>query len=178
MAEEEFNNVITSNMNELSSEEDEEEENEIEKLCSVDTEDDSVYRSTVVSYQRPTNTSELAELQESPGDIPSLFGDNGMISIGDLIVDDVDKDCDENGKYDKQSVSLVKLLHFEKLLRLIGELLSTEMNYVKDLDLLCSFLDECTYCSKPAVVSFVNSTTFIGESHFVVTQLDFVSPSY
>jgi len=160
--------------------EEEEEEEDVEKLDTDEDEDDEVaaklcsdednnkmeYRPTDVSFHRPTNTEELLSLhQEDSGDILTLFGgEDGIITIEDLIIVEIDADCEEKmhqGK--KMSVPLSKLKHLEKLMKLLSELISTEIDYVRDLAHLCTFLDECTYCSKPAVHSFVNSTTFIGE---------------
>jgi hypothetical protein len=130
------------------------------------------HRPTDVSFHRPTNTEELLALQQVPDDIPTLFGDDGIITIEDLIIADTDENddnADVEGNKDqtiKLSVPLSKLIHLEKLLKLLDELISTESGYVRDLGLLCNFLDECTYCSKTAVHSFVNSTTFIGKKTF------------
>lgn len=131
-------------------------------------------RPTDVSYHRPTNTQELLALQHDPEGISVLFGDNGIVTIDDLIVPDdrilsagtgpgtgTDTGTDTNES--KQSIPMTKLVHLEKVLNLLAELISTETDYVRDIGLLCTFLDECTYCSKTAVYSFVNSTAFIGE---------------
>lgn len=133
-----------------------EDDEEVENLGSMDT------RPTDVSYHRPTNTEELLDLQQAPDDIPVLFGEDGIVRINDLLVPDNETVSTSGGS--KLSIPMTKLVHLEKVLNLLGELMSTEINYVRDVDLLCSFLDECTYCSKTAVHSFVNSTTFIGEN--------------
>jgi len=141
---------------------DEEDEIDIEKLCEEDIEnlDSMDTRPTDVSFHRPTNTEELLALQQAPDDIPVLFGDDGIININDLIVPDKDEVVPSSDS--KLSVSMTKFVHLEKVLNLLGELISTEVDFVRDVGLLCDFLDECTYCSKTAVHSFVNSTTFIG----------------
>ena len=127
-------------------------------------------RPTDVSYHRPTNTQELLALQHDPEGISVLFGDNGIVTIDDLIVPDdrilsagTGPGTGPGTNESKQSIPMTKLVHLEKVLNLLAELISTETDYVRDIGLLCTFLDECTYCSKTAVYSFVNSTAFIGE---------------
>jgi hypothetical protein len=145
-------------------EEEEEEEEDVDKCPDGVDEDDMDCRPTDVSFHRPTNTEELIALQQLPVDvIPTLFGNDGIISIEDLIIADTN-DAEETSREEcKHSLPLSKIIHLQKVLNLIAELISTEIDYVRDVGLLCDFLDECTYCSKAAVHSFVNSTGFIGE---------------
>lgn len=142
---------------------DEEEDDEVGDDYNDDSED-LQSRPTDVSFHRPTNTKELLELQQDPSTIPTLFGDESIVTIDDLIVTETDDD-----------ETIVEWRHsvrnLEKMLNLVAELIATETDYVQDLSLLCTFLDDCTYCSKTAVYDFVNSTTFIGEEIALMTYL-------
>lgn len=146
-------------------EEDDDDDDEVDRVFSGHDEEDLELRPTDVSFHRPTNTEELLALQQAPDDISTLFGEDGIITIDDLIITETDDDdVERNMESDnKLSIPVSKLMYLEKLLRLLAELISTEIDYVRDLGLLGHFLDECTYCSKTAVHSFVNSTTFIGK---------------
>lgn len=152
-------------LEEASNSEDEEDEDDDDDGVdekSIEQDDDMEHRPTDVSFHRPTNTEELLALQQVPDDISTLFGEDGIIAIEDLIIADNDEvESEDIGN--KMSTPMSKVMYLEKIMRLLGELLTTEIDYVRDLGLLCRFLDECTYCSKPAVHSFVNSTTFIGK---------------
>lgn len=143
----------------VNSDDEEADENDFEK-SSVEEETSLDSRPTEVSFHRPTNTEELFALV--PDDIPILFGDDGIVNIEDLIIPENEVEVDDPCQ--SKETSLNKLIHLEKLSNLVAELITTEIDYVRDVGLLCGFLDECTYCPYTAVHSFVNSTTFIGES--------------